>query len=308
MGRKVFIINAVLAIVFMAGCRWIPRVKYTRQVNLTIPAGQAELFTAKTHNGGINIRGSQTTDCNLTATIIARAYTEENAKKTAEQVKIDLVPEGNSINVRIEKPDIPKWVQISVSLDANLPQIMNLSLGTHNGSIHCSNITGWLKADSHNGNIIVADVSGDADLSTHNGKISSSSIVGRIKAVTHNGKITVTGAVGGADLLTHNGIINYAGALADLKFESHNGNVDIHCTEQSPKPCDISIETHNGSIEFTAPENFSAAVDGSTHNGSIRTDLPLTVTGKNNKIIKGVMGSGRDKLHLKTHNGSIKIK
>jgi hypothetical protein len=144
-------------------------------------------------------------------------------------------------------------------------------------------------------------------LETHNGEISSSSIVGRIGAVTHNGKITVTGAAGGADLLTHNGIINYAGALADLKFETHNGNVAINCTEQSPKPCDISIETHNGGIEFTAPENFSAAVDGSTHNGSIRTGLPLTVTSKNNKIIKGVIGSGRDKLHLKTYNGSIII-
>jgi DUF4097 and DUF4098 domain-containing protein YvlB len=273
MGRKVFIINAVLAIVFMAGCRWIPRVKYTRQVNLTIPAGQAELFTAKTHNGKITIKGSETTDCNLTATIIARAYTEENTKKIAEQVKIELVPEGNSINVRIEKPDIPKWVQISVSLDANLPQIMNLSLGTHNGSIHCSNITGWLKADSHNGNIIITDTSAGAKASTHNGNI------------------------------------DYKGISADLKFDTHNGNIDIQCKGQSAKPCEIIAETHNGNIDFAAPENFSASVDGLTHNGSIRTNLPLTVTGKNNKkTIKGVIGSGRDKLYLKTHNGSIKIK
>jgi len=270
MGRKVFIINCVLAIAFIAGCSWIPRVKYTRQVNLTIPAGQAELFTAKTHNGKITIKGSETTDCTLTATIIAKAYTEENAKKIAEQVKIDLVPEGNSINVRIEKPDIS---QISVSLDANLPAGMNLSLGTHNGSIHCSNITGWVKADSHNGNITITDTSAGAKVSTHNGNI------------------------------------DYKGISADLKFESHNGNIDIQCKGQSAKPCEIIAETHNGNIDFAAPENFSASVDVSTHNGSIRTDLPLTATGKNNKkTIKGVIGSGRDKLHLQTHNGSIKIK
>jgi DUF4097 and DUF4098 domain-containing protein YvlB len=273
MGRKVFIINCVLAIAFIAGCDWIPIAKYTKQVNLTVPAGQAELFTAKTHNGKITIKGSETTDCNLTATIIVRAYTEENAKKIAEQVKIDLVSEGNSINVKIEKPEDSIFTQISVNLEANLPQIMNLSLKTHNGSIHCSSITGWLRAESHNGNIIVADASGDTDLSTHNGNI------------------------------------DYKGISADLKFNTNNGNIDIQCKGQSAKPCEITAKTNNGNIDFAAPEKFSASVDASTHNGSVRTDLPLTLTGKNNKkTIKGVIGDDRDKLHLKTHNGSIKIK
>jgi len=272
MGRKVFIINCVLAIAFIAGCDWIPRVKYTRQVNLTVPAGQAELFTAKTHNGKITIKGSETTDCNLTATILVRAYTEENAKKIAEQVKIDLMPEGNSINVRIEKSGISKFAQISVDLDANLPAGMNLSLKSHNG------------------------------------KISSSNIIGTIMAVTHNGKITVTDAAGGADLSTHNGKIEYTGVLADLKFETHNGSADITCTGQSAKPCEINAETHNGNIVFTAPESSSAAIDASTHNGSIQTSLPVAVSGKIGKNLKGTLGDGRDKLYLKTHNGSIKIK
>jgi DUF4097 and DUF4098 domain-containing protein YvlB len=236
MDRKVFIINCVLAIAFIAGCGWIPKAQYKKQVNLTVPAGQGQNFVAETHNGNINIKGSKTPDCNLTAAITVKADTEENAKKIAEQVKVNLVPEANNINVRIEKPEIPKDVQINVSLDAILPAGMNLSLKTHNGNI------------------------------------------------------TATGA------------------LADLKFETHNGNVAVNCTKQSSKPCSISIETHNGDIGFAPPENFSAAVDGSTHNGSIHTDLPLTITGENHNIINGVVGGGRDKLHLKTHNGSIKIK
>lgn len=272
MGRKVFIINCMLAIVFIAGCDWIPIVKYTKQVNLTIPAGKASSFTAKTHTGKITIKGSETNDCNLTASIIVRAFTEENAKKIAEQVKITLVPEGNNIVVKIEKPENSTFTQIKVDLDANLPQIMNLSLGTHNGNIHCSNITGRLKAETHNGNINVADVSGNTILSTHNGNI------------------------------------DYKGILTDLKFDTHNGNIDVQCNGQSAKPCEITAETHNGNIDFAAPEKFSASVDVSTHNGFIRSDLPIVMAGKINKTLKGTIGDGRDKLFLKTHNGLIKIK
>jgi hypothetical protein len=254
MGRKVFNISCMLAIVFIAGCDWIPLVKYTKQVNLTIPAGKAIFFTAKTHNCKIAIRGSETTDCNLTAVIIVRACTEESARKIAEQVKITLVPEGNSINVKIEKPENSMFAQISVNLDASLPAGMSLNLASHNGSI------------------------------------------------------IITGTSAGAKVSTHNGNIDYKGILADLKFDTHNGNIDIQCKGQSAKPCEITAETNNGNINFVAPEKFSASVDASTHNGFIRSNLPIAVTGKINKTLKGTIGDGRDKLFLKTHNGLIKIK
>ncbi len=254
MGRKVFIINCMLAMVFMAGCDWTPIVKYTRQVNLTIPAGKASSFTAKTHNCKIAIKGSETTDCNLTAVIIVKACTEESAKKIAEQVKITLVPEGNSINIKIEKPENSIFGQIGVNLDASLPAGMSLNLASHNGSI------------------IITDTSAGAKVSTHNGNI------------------------------------DYKGILADLKFGTHNGNIDIQCKGQSAKPCEITAETHNGNIDFAAPENFSASVNASTHNGFVHSDLPITAAGKINKTLKGTIGDGRDKLFLKTHNGLIKIK
>ena len=50
-----------------------------------------------------------------------------------------------------------------------------------------------------------------------------------------------------------------------------------------------------------------------THNGSIRTDLPLTVIGKKKRKLIETVGSGQlfcvGEVYLKTHNGSlIKIK
>ena len=51
----------------------------------------------------------------------------------------------------------------------------------------------------------------------------------------------------------------------------------------------------------------------STHNGSIRTDLPLTVTGKaSKKKLMEIISPGQllcvGKVYLKTHNGLVRIK
>jgi DUF4097 and DUF4098 domain-containing protein YvlB len=252
--RKVFIADCMLAAVFIAGCDWIPNAQYKKQVNLTLPAGRAELFSAQTHNGNISVTGSETADCNLTAEIHVRADTEENAKKIAEQVKVSLLPEGNDITLNIEKPDIPKWFQISVNLKAILPKTMGLAIGTHNGNISLSGIAGRTEAVSYNGNI------------------------------------------------------DYEGIAGDLKIGTHNGSIKVQCSRQSAAPSVISLTNYNGNISFIPPENFSAVVSGSTHNGSVSTNLPLTVTGRNNNTVSGTIGDGRDKLFLTTHNGSITIK
>lgn len=50
----------------------------------------------------------------------------------------------------------------------------------------------------------------------------------------------------------------------------------------------------------------------STHNGSIRTDLPLVVLGKKKKKAMETIGVGQlfcvGKVYLKTHNGMIRIR
>ena len=69
------------------------------------------------------------------------------------------------------------------------------------------------------------------------------------------------------------------------------------------------MTTHNGGIDLKTPPDFSAAVDVSTHNGSIDSNLAITVKGKlSRRKIQGTIGKGEGKLHLETHNGSIDIR
>jgi hypothetical protein len=247
--------------------------KYEKTVQLSAPLQPSSTFAAETHNGSITIEGADVTDCNLTATIVARALTEEDAKKLAEEVKIKLEPSGNKLTAQIEKPANIINRSVSVSLDVTVPNQTHMELATHNGDVKIANITGDINGTTHNGNVTAEQVCGTTKLQTHNGSVVCEKISG------------------------------------DTQLKTHNGSVKLYYSKAAPPVCNISIATHNGSIDFTAPPNFSAVVEASTHNGSIKTELPITVVGEINKRnFTGTIGTGEGKLHLETHNGSIKIK
>jgi len=264
--------------VVIAGCCFnigscAMRAKYQRTVQLSAPLSPGSSFAAQTHNGSITITGADVTDCNLTATIVAQAITEEDAKKLAERIKIKLEPLGDKLTAKIDKPTFMRNQSVSVSLDVTVPNRSDLKLTTHNGQVRITDITGRLNATTHNGKVTAEQISGTTELRTHNGSVICRQISG------------------------------------DTQLKTHNGNVKVYYSEAAPSVCNISLITYNGGIELTTPSNFSGEVDASTHNGSIRTDLPITVVGKVSKSkLTGKIGEGQGKLHLSTHNGSIRIK
>jgi len=248
------------------------RAKYERTVQLSSPLSPGSSFEAQTHNGSIKIAGADITDCNLTATITARAKTDEDAKELAERTKVKLQSFGDNLIAKIDKPTSLGNQSISVSLDVQVPNESDLELTTHNGSVEIRNITGRLDCETHNGKISAEQVSGTAELLTHNGSVVCREISG------------------------------------DTRLRTHNGSIRVYYSKAAPSVCDIRLITYNGGIEIETPSNFSGEFDASTHNGSIRTDLPITIVGKISKNkLTGKIGSGQGKLHLETHNGSIKV-
>jgi hypothetical protein len=259
------------AVVFFAGCNM--GAKYQRTVRLSAPLSPGSTFAAETHNGSITTGGADVTDCSLVATITARAATEEQAMELADEVEVTLEPSGDTLAVKIRKPTLLVNKSVGVSLDVTVPNQTNLELGTHNGAVTIADITGRVRATSHNGKVTTERISGAMELETHNGSITCRQVSG------------------------------------DAKLRTHNGSVKAFYAESASPVVDISIVTSNGSIELAAPSGLSARVEASTHNGSINTDLPITVRGQLTKRkLTGTIGSGEGRLHLETHNGSVRLR
>jgi len=264
-------------VMFLTGCINIGscamQAKYQRTVQLSAPLSPSSAFEAQTHNGSITINGADVADCNMTATIVARAATDEEAQELAEKVKVTLVPSGNRLITRIDKPSQLINKSVSVSLDVEVPNQTDLELITHNGSLVLEDITGKINATTHNGKVTSERVSGTTAFNTHNGSVTCGEFSG------------------------------------STQLKSHNGSIKAYYTDTAPSVCDISIVTYNGGIELKTPPGYSGRVDASTNNGSINTDLPITVSGKISKSkLTGTIGAGESQLHLETYNGSIRIR
>lgn len=255
----------------LAGCNM--RAKYERTVQLSAPMSPGSTFSALTHNGYIKASGADVADCNIVATITARAATEEQAQELAEQVEISLEPSADTLTAKIKRPTNLFNKSVGVSLDVTVPDRTSLKLETHNGAV------------------AVTDVTGD------------------VRAITHNGKITTMRVSGSTVLETHNGAISVRSTSGDADLKTHNGSVKAFYSESASPVSDISIVTYNGSIELEPPPDLSAKVVASTNNGSINTDLPIIVSGKlSRNRLAGTIGSGQGRLHLETHNGSIRLR
>lgn len=264
---------------FLAGCCCINigscslNAKYERTVHLSAPMSSGSNLAAQTHNGGVIINGADVSKCDVTAKIEARAIDDEDAQKVAEETKVTLEPDGKGLIIKIARPSNMRNRSVSVSLDIATPKQTSLDLVTHNGGVKITDIEGRITATTHNGGITTENTTGTTRLSSHNGPVTCREISG------------------------------------DAQLNSHNGSVKAYYSEDAPSVCDISMTTHNGGIELVTPPDFSAKVDASTNNGSIDTNIAITVMGKFSRSrLTGTIGTGEGKLHLETNNGSIKIR
>lgn len=145
-----------------------------------------------------------------------------------------------------------------------------------------------LDIDTSNGAIEVRDLEAAADLDTSNGNITVVGARGRIKARTSNGTIDVSGFQGSAELESSNGPIRFSG---DLEAGTEN-----------------EIRTSNGRIDVTIEGTPSIALDASTSNGRVTSELPISVVRSERGELVGTIGDGDAELEVSTSNGSIVIR
>ena len=89
---------------------------------------------------------------------------------------------------------------------------------------------------------------------------------------------------------------------------SSDGAIHIEYAPDAPKAIEINATASDGSITLVTPPGLSAAIDAGTSDGSIHTDLPVTIRGKVGKSLHGTIGGGEGRVYLRTQDGSITIR
>jgi DUF4097 and DUF4098 domain-containing protein YvlB len=304
--------------------------RYERETELSAPLAAGSSFLADTGDGSISVEGTQTPECKVRAKVVAHARTEEQAQELAEQIDVRLEPSGKGLEVVTKRPSLIHNAWYSVSLAAQVPTETSLRLATGDGSIRVANITGNVDAKSSDGSVEVEGIKGDVRLRTADGSIAGSRLETlTVDLHTNDGGIRLTDVTGqscrtetadGSIVLTnvraddlaartHDGGIRAQNiTAARAEYHTSDGSIQIEYAPDAPKAIQATATTSSGGIMFVAPPGLSAVVEAITSDGSIHTDLPITVRGKVGKTMNGTTGGGEGRVYLKTGDGSITIR
>ncbi len=313
------------------GGLWGHRAKFERTVELqhAMPAGGT--LVVSTSSGSIETVGQETDQVQVVAKITARAATEEEAQKLAEQVEIGFQESGNKLEIKADRPMLHRS-RISISYNITAPRQMSLDCESASGSLKVRDLTGNVNARTASGSVEAAqikgaarlhsasgsvhcdDVSGgDVDLDTASGgvRLSNASQVGDCRAHSSSGSVhlqhiqaesirmdSASGVVTGEDI-----------NCARFKAGSGSGHVSVAFSPSAPNNVVADLGTGSGGINVTLPPGFAGRVDLSVGSGSVHIDQPVTVRGEIGKRqIVGTIGEGTGNLTAHTGSGSIGVR
>ncbi len=304
--------------------------RYEKETELSAPLAAGSSFLADTDDGSISVEGIQTPECRVRAKVVAHARTEEQAQELAEQIDVRLLPSDKGLEVVTKKPLLIRNAWYSVSLTAQVPTETSLGLATGDGSIRVANITGNVDAKSSDGGVEVEGLKGDVRLRTADGSIVGARLeTGTLDVHTNDGGIKLTDVTGqschtetadGSIALTNvraddltartndGGIRAQNVTAARAEYHTSDGSIHIEYAPDAPKAINATATTSSGGITFVAPTGLSAVVEAITSDGSINTDLPITVQGKIGRTMNGTIGGGEGRVYLRTGDGSITIR
>ena len=152
------------------------------------------------------------------------------------------------------------------------------------GDVHMENITGPLHLHTSVTDLEVETLPGDMTLDSDD--------------------LRVTEAKGPVRVTTHAKDVDLSQIYGDTYVKDSRGQITIEPAGSYA----VDATNGKGDVEITLPPDFSATVDGRTHNGDIVSDYPLVINGDENKTVSGTIGSGKNKISLVADVGDLRIK
>jgi len=145
---------------------------------------------------------------------------------------------------------------------------------------------------------------------TRDGSVKSTNVAGDLTIRTEDGSVRVEGASGRISLESGDGSIHAAGRLDALHAHTGDGSIVIEADEGSAMREDWDVSTGDGSIVFRVPDAFSAEIDATSRDGSVRGDLTGLERAEGTsgqESLRGRLGSGGHTVKLRSGDGSIRV-
>lgn len=275
--------------------------------------GAYERVLVESRNGSVDVRvsgGSQ--QVTVSGSKWAGGGTKESAEDLLAQLHVNAAPDAKdakTLRVWLDYSEAMRSRNFGADLIVELPSSAAAEIRTSNGRVEARGLVRRVFADTSNGNIVLADIDGDAQVDTSNGGVRAERVRGTLGADTSNGSIFAHEIGGECRVETSNGNVEIVGARGGIRADSSNGSLRVDASP--PADAVIELSTSNGGITAQVPASMRGELHLHTSNGSITTDLGDATlsnpTWSKSNIRARLNGGGAGRLTARTSNGSIRL-
>lgn len=218
---KILLYSLLCCFVTAAGCdiriagNNYPRARYERTVELSRPMSNGTLLSAKSNDGRITVTGGDVTECSVTATIIARADSDEKAQRIAEEAKVRLEKFGSKLTVKLDRPVLRTNESVDIQFTAIVPKDCDVEVSTDDGAITTENINGNIEIRTDDGKVSLLQISGDVRVNSNDGSVT-------IQDVNTDNKLRAD--AGWIDIETDDGRVTLSRIDGNIKVRSNDGS------------------------------------------------------------------------------------
>lgn len=248
----------ILLLLASAACEvdFVPRAEAREEWKKTYAVEAGGELRIENTNGKIVVRPGSGSEVEVVATRIAKAGSDEAAKKLLAEMKMEESATGSAIRIS-SKQSRMNWgsTQYRVDYEVHAPVGITLALSATNGTID------------------VSDWEGRVEMSATNGTLDGHGLKGEVEAETTNGKIDINLATlseDGVKLETTNGELVLQlprDSKGKLSARVTNGGISVDGLNAEPSPANtrrryeaalngggpasITLETTNGAIRVS---------------------------------------------------------
>ncbi len=311
---------AILLAVLTAGCATsaVEGGKFDRTFRVDGPVR----LEVEAGAGRVVIRSGSNTEVRVEGSLRVRPWAWENADRILETFRKFPPVEQQGNLVRIRKDREPP--NLVVDYNIVVPQETELSVVVGSGEIDVRDVRGPAGLRAGSGNIKGDAIGGDVTFRAGSGDLRLSNIRGAVRLETGSGDIWLENvqdeirvSTGAGDVRiqqpgsrvtarTGGGDIEVLGAKSDLDLTTGSGSLTV---EGNPAPHAFwEVRARSGDVLLKVPSNASFTFSARTSSGDIETQIPMEVTERSRRELRGRVGSGEARITVQTSAGAITLR
>jgi hypothetical protein len=264
-------------------------------------------------SGTIQVRSWDKAQVQIDAVKISEASSMDKARENAGKVVIEVVREGGILRIQTKYPEgrQPRNNGLSVHVNyvVTVPDQAALRVKNVSGDIDLASIGGVIDVEEVSGDVTIVNASQSVDCRSVSGTIDIRQAGGDVDLRTVSGDIRAEGIKGSIEAENVSGDIRLRDVRDAKSIRGKTISGGIECETDIQPGGRYYFDALSGGIILRLPASAGFEIEAETFSGSIRTDFPITMSGRiSPKALHGTVGAGGATLRVKSFSGTVDIR